>query len=51
MTWYLDTAAVTAVLGLLGGLGVPALIGRIPEPPSADEEVDEADAVAPADLT
>ncbi len=32
MTWALDTAAVTAVLGAVAGLGVPTLIGRIPEP-------------------
>ena len=32
MTWALDTAAVTAVVGAVGGLGVPALIARIPEP-------------------
>jgi len=51
MTWYLDTAASMAVLGLAGGLGVPTLIGRIPEPASVEEEVDEADAVAPGDLT
>ncbi len=51
MSWYLDTAAASAVLGLVGGLGVPALIRRIPEPVSGDEEVDEADAVAPPDIT
>jgi leader peptidase (prepilin peptidase) / N-methyltransferase len=32
MTWALDTAAVGAVLGAVAGLGVPALIARIPEP-------------------
>ena len=51
MTWYLDTAAVMGLLGLVSGAGVPALIGRIPEPVSDDEEIDQADAVAPADLT
>ena len=51
MTWYLDTAAAMAALGAVSGLGVPALIGRIPEPPSDDEEIDQADAVTPADLT
>ncbi len=51
MTWYLDTAAAMAALGAAGGLGVPALIGRIPEPPSEEEQVDEADAVAPGDVT
>ncbi len=50
MTWYLDTAAATAAFGLVTGFGVPRLIGRIPEPVSEDEEVDEADAVAPRDL-
>lgn len=34
MTWALDTAAVTAVVGAVSGLGVPALIARIPEPMS-----------------
>ena len=42
MTWYLDTAAAMAALGAVGGLGVPTLIGRIPEPPSEEDEVDEA---------
>ncbi len=51
MTWYLDTAAAMAALGLVAGFGVPLLIGRIPEPASEDEEVDEADAVAPGDLS
>ena len=32
MTWALDTAAVSGVVGALAGLGVPALIARIPEP-------------------
>jgi leader peptidase (prepilin peptidase)/N-methyltransferase len=50
MTWSLSAAAVTAVLGLLSGLGVPALVRRIPEPISEDEEVDEADTTAPEDL-
>ena len=51
MTWYLDTAATTAAIGLVTGLGVPALIGRIPEPASDDQELDEADAAAPRDIT
>jgi leader peptidase (prepilin peptidase) / N-methyltransferase len=51
MTWYLDTAAAMAVLGLASGAGVPALIARIPEPPSDDVRVDEADAAAPPDVT
>ena len=51
MSWYLDTAAAMGVVGLLAGLEVPTLIGRIPEPRDDDEEIDEADAVAPADLT
>ncbi len=50
MTWSLGTAAVTAVIGLVGGFGVPALIRRIPEPVSEVEEVDEADTTAPEDL-
>ena len=32
MTWALDTAAVCSVVGAVAGLGVPALIARIPEP-------------------
>jgi leader peptidase (prepilin peptidase)/N-methyltransferase len=32
MSWALDTAAVTAIAGAVSGLGVPALIARIPEP-------------------
>ncbi len=51
MTWYLDTAAAMAALGAVGGLGVPTLIGRIPEPPSEEAEVDEADAATPTDIT
>ena len=35
MTWALDTAAVSAVLGAVAGLGVPALVARIPEPETA----------------
>lgn len=50
MSWYLDTAAVTATLGLVSGLGVPALIARVPEPSSHDQEVDEADASVPDEL-
>jgi leader peptidase (prepilin peptidase)/N-methyltransferase len=54
MTWAADNAvaaAVTAALGLVGGLAVPALIRRIPEPVTVDQEVDEADTTAPEDLT
>src|SRR3712207_6644068 len=51
MTWYLDTAAAMAVLGFAAGPRGPPLIGRIPEPQSDDDEVDQADAVAPADIT
>ena len=51
MTWYLDTAAAMAALGLASGLGVPALIARIPEPPSDEEEIDDADTVTPSDIT
>ncbi|WP_148574917.1 prepilin peptidase [Nocardioides caldifontis] len=51
MTWYLDTAAVMAGVGFLTGLGVPTLIGRIPEPASPEDEVDEADASTPEDLS
>ena len=32
MSWSLTAAALMAGLGALGGLGVPTLIGRIPEP-------------------
>ncbi|MGZ4437099.1 MAG: prepilin peptidase [Nocardioidaceae bacterium] len=32
MTWYLDTAATGAAVGLVSGWWVPALIARIPEP-------------------
>lgn len=51
MSWYLDTAAVTAAVGVVAGLGVPTLIGRIPEPVSDEAEVDEADTSTPEDLT
>lgn len=47
MTWISEpagAAAVLAFIGAAGGLGVPALIGRIPEPETETEEVDEADA-------
>jgi len=43
MTWYLETAVATGLYGLLAGMLVPAIIGRVPEPepepegPSADE--------------
>lgn len=50
MTWYLDTAAVTAAIGLVGGFGVPTLIARVPEPSGDDQEVDEADANVPDEL-
>lgn len=50
MTWYLDTAAVTAGLGLVSGFGVPALIARVPEPAGDAQEVDEADANVPDEL-
>lgn len=50
MTWYLDTAAVTAAIGLVGGLGVPTLIARVPEPVDDAQEVDEADANVPDEL-
>jgi leader peptidase (prepilin peptidase)/N-methyltransferase len=49
MTWFLDTGAAMAVVGLAGGLGVPAIVGRIPEPVSDDEVVDEADRVVSHD--
>jgi leader peptidase (prepilin peptidase) / N-methyltransferase len=50
MTWYLDTAAVTAGIGLVTSIGVPALIARVPEPVGDDQEVDEADANVPDEL-
>ena len=50
MTWYLDTAAVTAAIGLVGGLGVPTLIARVPEPTGEEQEVDEADSNVPDEL-
>jgi len=50
MTWYLETAAVSAAVGLVSGLGVPALIARVPEPVSADDKIDEADAEVPEEL-
>jgi leader peptidase (prepilin peptidase)/N-methyltransferase len=51
MTWYLDTAAAMTALGAAGGLVVPPLIARIPEPSSDEVEVDEADAVTPSNIT
>lgn len=51
MSWFLDTGAAMAAAGLATGWAVPALIGRIPEPESDAEEVDEADAETPDDLT
>ncbi len=50
MTWNLDTAAVSALVGLVGGLVVPALIARVPEPDSDDQEIDEASADVPEEL-
>lgn len=50
MTWYADTAAVMGLVGLVSGLGVPTLIGRIPEPESDHDEIDEADAAVPDDI-
>ncbi len=50
MSWYLDTALVTAGIGLVGGLAVPVLVARIPEPASEDAEVDEADTSTPNSL-
>src|SRR4051812_19215809 len=44
MGWFLDTAAVTAAVGLVAGFAVPTLIGRIPEPESVDETLDDVDA-------
>jgi leader peptidase (prepilin peptidase)/N-methyltransferase len=45
VSWYLDTAAVGAAVGLLSGWWVPALIARIPEPPADpdDDPVEDAD--------
>ena len=51
MSWFLDTAAAMAAAGFVTGLGVPALIGRIPEPESDEAEVDEADITTPEQLT
>ena len=51
MTWYLDVAVATAGIGLVSGLAVPALVARIPEPVTDADQVDQADAVAPADVT
>ncbi len=51
MSWFLDTAAAMAGAGLVTGLGVPALIGRIPEPVSDEAEVDEADTTTPGRLS
>jgi leader peptidase (prepilin peptidase) / N-methyltransferase len=51
MSWYLDTAAVMAAAGLVTGLAVPTLIGRIPEPVSDDAEVDEADTTTPEEIS
>jgi leader peptidase (prepilin peptidase)/N-methyltransferase len=50
MTWYLDTGAAMAAAGLVSGPLVPALIARIPEPLSEEQEVDEADASTPEHL-
>ena len=44
MSWSLDTGLLTAAYGLVSGLGVPWLIGRLPEPVTEEEVVDEADA-------
>ena len=51
MTWYLDTAAAMGGIGFVTGLGVPGLVRRIPEPVTADQEIDEADATTPEDLS
>jgi leader peptidase (prepilin peptidase)/N-methyltransferase len=50
MSWSLDTAAAMAAVGLVTSFGVPALIARIPEPVSEEEEVDEADTSTPSDV-
>jgi len=50
MSWFLDTAAAMAAIGLVTGFGVPALIGRIPEPETDEQEVDEADANVPDEI-
>src|SRR5688500_12101905 len=43
--WFLDTAIGTGVYGLLAGMLVPSLIGRVPEPePDAPPPADEAGA-------
>ena len=50
MSWYLDTAAAGAVVGLVSGWWVPALIARIPEPvPDPDDEAAEDDAAGVGD--
>lgn len=50
MTWHLDTAVVAAAFGLVSGLCVPALIARVPEPASDDQELDEVDAEVPEEI-
>jgi leader peptidase (prepilin peptidase)/N-methyltransferase len=50
MTWFLDTAAAMAAVGAAGGLAVPPLIRRIPEPESRTEVADQADTSTPESL-
>ena len=51
MTWALDTAGRRRRAVLRTGFLVPALIARLPEPVTPDEEVDEADTSTPEHLT
>ncbi len=55
MSWAADTAAVTAVVGLVAGAFVPWAVGRLPEPDPEPEDdgieaaEDEADFARPID--
>lgn len=46
---HLDTAAIAAVLGLLGGWLVPALIARVPEPTEPVEQAEPAEGPKPVE--
>jgi leader peptidase (prepilin peptidase)/N-methyltransferase len=51
VTWSLDAAAAVGAVCLASGFLVPTIIRRVPEPPTKESEVDEADTTTPEDPT
>jgi leader peptidase (prepilin peptidase)/N-methyltransferase len=47
MAWHLDAAWAAGVYGVLAGLAVPAIIGRLPEPRVEDRVTEEDHATLP----